>query len=149
MEQDSLDLRLQEIDSAREKLRRQLGGVAERVVSERPASGKWSILENVRHLLFAEQAHMSRLFGERPVWSPAGYTPEAMRAARKLPPGTSEGPTLGEVWEAWDSVHLETVQRFSDPVPAGAAVALTKHLGHLRQHVSQIEKLLRQAERRR
>lgn len=148
MEQDAIELRLQEIESAREELRLKLSRLPERVVSERPASGKWSILENVRHLLFAEQAHMSRLFRDRPAWSPAGYTPEAMRAARKLPPVTSDGPTLGEVWEAWDSVHVETVSRFSEPVPTGAAVALTKHLRHLRAHVSEIEKLLRQAERR-
>jgi hypothetical protein len=91
---------------------------------------------------------MSRLFRDRPDWSPAGYTPEAMRAARKLPPITWDGPTLGEVWDTWDSVHLETVRRFSNPIPTETAVALTKHLGHLRRHVWEIEKLLRQAERR-
>jgi hypothetical protein len=143
VEKDSIEERLHEIDSARAELRLQLDRVPEQAISERPAGGEWSILENMRHLLFAEQLHMSRLFGIRPTWSPEGYTPEAMRAARKLPPISSDDPTLNDVWDAWDSVHAETVSRFSDSVPDGAVVALTRHLSHLRRHLSEIEKLLR------
>ncbi len=65
--QDPIALVLAQIDTSRGQLRALLEGLPDQVITQRPPSGKWSVLENVRHLLFAEQAHIGRLFRERPV----------------------------------------------------------------------------------
>jgi hypothetical protein len=101
------------------------------------------VLENVRHLLFAEQLHTRRLFHEPPAWSPLGFTPETMRAARKLPPVSAGGPGLSEVWAGWDGVHAETVRRVAECPAPGTGDALDRNLRHLRAHISVIERLIR------
>src|SRR5690242_5053574 len=74
----------------------------------RPPSGKWSVVENVRHLLFAEQLHLGGLGPEKVVWSAYGFDPETMRHQRKLPP-VDEAPAyrLQEVFAAWEQMHTE------------------------------------------
>ena len=144
MTDDGVLLLLEQIDAARADLRLKLDRMPETALEQRPPSGAWSVLENVRHLLFAEQAHIGRLLRERPVWSPLGFTPETMRAARKLPPPSTLGPTLAEVWAAWDVIHRANVARISETRPADAANALTRHLSHLRAHIATIERLVRQ-----
>ncbi|TAK73131.1 MAG: DinB family protein [Dehalococcoidia bacterium] len=122
-----------------------LAQLPEAAISHRPPSGEWSVLENVRHLLFAEQAHMGRLFRERPTWSPLGFTPETMRAARKLPLAGTDDPSLAEVWAEWDRIHRQTIRRLKAMPATGTEDALTRHLRHLRAHIAVIERLGRQA----
>ena len=115
------------------------------VTAQRGRRGQWSIYENVRHLLFAEQLHMGRVFHEEPNWSPLGYTPESMRIQRKLPSPEADAPTLTEVWAAWDRVHRQTMRRLRAMPIKDSERALARHLGHLRRHIGEIEKLVRQA----
>lgn len=65
---DGVTLLLEQIDAARAELHLALDGMPEAAIARRPPSG-WSVIESVRHLLFAEQAHMGRLFREHPEWS--------------------------------------------------------------------------------
>lgn len=51
---------------------------------ERPPSGKWSVVENLCHLLFAEQLHLGRHLPDPPPWHPFGVPPTGMQ----LPPRT-------------------------------------------------------------
>ena len=144
MAQDSISLLLKQIDVARAAVRLTLDGMPEHAIAQRPPSGKWSVIENVRHLLFAEQAHMGRLFRERPAWSPLGFTPETMREARKLPETSADGPPVDAVWAAWDLIHRATVRRIKAMHSADTEHALTRHLKHLQAHQLIIERLARQ-----
>ncbi|TAJ17777.1 MAG: DinB family protein [Dehalococcoidia bacterium] len=144
MPEDSIALLLTQIDGARAELRALLRGLPEQAITQRPPSGKWSVLENVRHLLFAKQAHIAKLLRERPAWSPLGFTPESMRATRKLPEITADGPGIDGVWAAWDDVHQGTVRRVNAARPPETERALTRHLKHLQAHQLVIERLVRQ-----
>ncbi len=146
MSQVSVPL-LSEIDALRKQLRATLALTPEAAIAARPPSGKWSVLENVRHLLFAEQAHMARVLRERPAWSPLGYTPETMRLARKLPSVATDEPTLAEVWAEWDRVHRNIARRLRNMPNADIEAALTRNLRHLRSHTALIERLSREAMR--
>ena len=136
---------LQEFEAARSELRAKLRSIPAPVITQRGRRGQWSIYENVRHLLFAEQLHMGRLFGETPAWSPLGYTPESMRVLRKLPPPEDGGPTLEDVWAEWDRIHRVTMRRLKAMPLGDYERAVTRHLGHFRSHVEEIEKVARQA----
>lgn len=145
MDQNLVSPLLEQIDATRKQLRSALAQMPDSAIAQRPPSGKWSVLEHVRHLLFAEQAHMARVFHEHPAWSPLGFTPETMRAARKLPPVDADGPTLAQVWAEWNRIHRRTVSRLKALPAAHTEAALTRHLRHLRAHLAVIEKLARQA----
>jgi hypothetical protein len=138
---------LREIDAARKRLRSTLAGMPDAGVALRQSSDKWSALEILKHLLFAEQAHMGRLFREQPEWSPLGFTPETMRAARKLPPIRADEPTVSQLWTEWDRIHRQTTRRLKTMSVAETEVALSRHLKHLEAHIAAIEKLIRQGSR--
>ena len=53
---------LKRIEAAQASLRKMLRAVNPAALNRRPATGAWSAMENVRHLLFAEQYH----FGPHP-----------------------------------------------------------------------------------
>jgi hypothetical protein len=57
-----------EIDRERARLRKMLRSKDSLLLARRPPNGDWSIVENVRHLLFAEQLHLGALLPERVKW---------------------------------------------------------------------------------
>ena len=147
MSDDSVPVLLACIDAERLRIRQVLSGSDESTLAERPPNGKWSVVENVRHLLFAEQAHLGRFVPGGRSWSPFGFTPEAMRAARKLPPVVSgPAPSVGEVFEAWETVHASMARELVTMDTERVRTALLKNLPHLRSHVTVIERLVLQAE---
>jgi hypothetical protein len=134
---------LKELDAARSELRAMLKVLPEATITQRAPNGQWSIYENVRHLLFAEQLHMGQVLRETPAWSPLGYTPASMQALRKLPPPEEDGPTIKEVWAEWDRIHRAIARRLRAMPVQDTEYALTRHLGHLRRHIEGIEKAAR------
>lgn len=137
---------LEQIDAERDRLRSLLDRMPASTVAQRPPDGTWSVLENVRHLLFAEQLHVGRLVVKAAAWSPLGFTPVTMREMRKLPPVEGEDiPRLADVLSAWDDVHKEIVSHFSDVSSEDLQRALDRNLKHLRAHVRVIERLARNA----
>src|SRR5438105_1398541 len=97
---------LQEIEAGQAHLREILLGLDSSRLSRRPPSGGWSVVENVRHLLFAEQLHLSRFVPGGPAWSLFGFTPETMRRQRRLPPlDGAEAFDVEDVLAAWAVVH--------------------------------------------
>ena len=132
------------IDEQRCAVRESLAGSEDAVLARRPASGRWSALENVRHLLFAEQKHLGGLVPRGWEWSPLGYTPRTMREARDVSRAAgSVQPSLTDILAAWDELHQAIaavlVKRDSPEVRA----ALARNLMHLRAHVSVITRLVR------
>ena len=129
---------LDQIDEARERLYASVRARAPETLAQRPTPEAWSVVENVRHLLFAEQKHLGRLYVEGFAYSPIGLRMDG----RQRSSGAGSQPTddVEEVLAAWDVVHeevREAVERADD-----AERALDRNLRHLRSHVRTIEKLL-------
>lgn len=60
---------MEQIEAEQERLRDLLAGKDEALTAARPPDGKWSVLENVRHLIFAEQSHLGRFVQGGREWS--------------------------------------------------------------------------------
>jgi hypothetical protein len=101
------------------------------------------VLENVRHLLFAEQLHLGRFIPGGLPWSPLGFTPETMRQRRKLILTDDEPQCdVDDVLAAWATVHAAT-RDFVQPETEQVRKQLDRNLRHLRAHIRVIEGLLK------
>ena len=129
---------IDQIDEARDALIAKLRGTPARELAQRPAPGEWSVVENVRHLLFAEQLHLGEFLPGRVTWSRTGLRTDG----RKRPPEVGEEPTddLEEVLAIWDEVHsaIRDAVRDADE----AEPRFRGNLGHLQQHANQIAEVL-------
>jgi hypothetical protein len=67
------------IDAERARLRKLLRAADAATLGERPPNGKWSVVENVRHLLFAEELHLGRRLLADQEWSAMGLPPMGMQ----------------------------------------------------------------------
>ncbi|MBI5949698.1 MAG: DinB family protein [Chloroflexi bacterium] len=127
------------IEAEQQRLRDLLSARDPSTLAERPPSGKWSVVENVRHLIFAEQSHLGRLVPGGRTWSPLGLPPHNM----SLPAiDTAASPGITEVLEAWQAVHAAT-RTIPEPGLEPVRKNLDKNLRHLRAHTRVIERLLR------
>lgn len=109
------------VDRARRRLYALLRSKDALVLSKRPASGEWSIVENVRHLIFAEQVHLGKFLPDGFAWSPVSLTQRTgktftvkggvvvfRRHERQLVAeyvGPEPKEDLAEVFQAWDLIH--------------------------------------------
>jgi hypothetical protein len=135
---------LEDLDAEWARLREQLAGRDETELATRPPNGKWSVLENVRHLLFAEQAHLGGFVPGGHNWHPLGYTPQAMLEAKRLrPAGSVPLPSVAEVLQAWAVVHATTRAALADQDTEEVRYRLARHIKHQRTHIDTIERLLR------
>ena len=128
-----------DIDQARAGLFRLLRSKDAGALAQRPPSNEWSVLENVRHLLFAEQLHLGTFLPDGFDWSRLGLTQR--RASKYEEVGKDPSEDLEEVLQAWDAVH----QPIREAVKGGDAQVqnvLTRHLRHLVYHINIIESLL-------
>ncbi len=143
-EQDALAL-LAEIEAEQLRLRELLAGRDEALLAERPPNGTWSVLETVRHLLFAEQSHLGRFRAGGREWSPLGLPPTGMQGSRRLRGvGEAVPESVTEALDAWAAAH-ETIRTGIEADPALSAKAMNGNLRHLRAHIKVIERLLRNA----
>ena len=142
MSDESAAALLAQMDAEQRHLRDLLAGVDDATLAERPPNGKWSVLENVRHLLFAEQLHLGRLApGDQP-FSPLGLTPHNMSGPKFRAVGTTPPSSAREVLDAWDATRTAT-RALADKDTDEVRKALTRNLRHLRAHTKVIERLLR------
>jgi hypothetical protein len=95
------------------ELRALLGRYDPAMLARRPASGVWSAVENVRHLLFAEQYHLGRLVPGGLGLSPMGMLPQWLQRRRKVPAIVGTNPTtdLASVFDEWERVHAAACAR--------------------------------------
>ncbi|HEY7270355.1 MAG TPA: DinB family protein [Dehalococcoidia bacterium] len=134
----ALDRTEQAIAQLRDTLRR----VEPSRMHQRPPSGAWSPMENVRHLIFAEQHHFSPyLKGFR--WSSAGVPPPSRTPGqtRLNPAGKDPQSTVDEVFDVWAKVHGVVRARCLE-APDGLVRDLAGDLRHLEIHAAEIERLL-------
>ena len=135
---------LASLEAEQHRLRDLLSGRDEAVLALRPPTGKWSVLENVRHLLFAEQAHLGQFVPGGYNWHPLGYTPETMLEAKKLSPADDAPvPNVAEVLQAWQTVHANTRAALADQDTDEVRYRLGRHIKHQRSHVDAIARLIR------
>ena len=160
MSEQNVATLVSEVDRARRRLYALLRSKDARVLSKRPASGGWSIVENVRHLIFSEQVHLGEFLPDGFAWSPMGLTQRTgktftvkggvvvvRRHERQLVAeyvGTEPREDLEEVFRAWDLIH-QPIRKAVKVKGGDAQQALERHLKHLLRHVEVIEKQLARA----
>jgi hypothetical protein len=138
---------LANLETERERLRAALAGREAAALAVRPQNGAWSVVENLRHLLFAEQAHLGGFAAVRPSFSPLGLPPPGMVGSKRVGlAGSQASDSAFEVLAAWDRAHAELRQTLNTS-DERFEPALAKHLKHLRLHVGIIERQLRAADR--
>ena len=133
---------LKRTEDAIAALRRMLQPVELSRLHERPSSGEWSPMENVRHLIFAEQHHCAPyLKGFR--WSSVGVpAPSRVPGETRLSPaGKGPNGTVDDVFDAWEKVHAVIRARCME-APDGLVRELEGDLRHLTVHTRAIERLL-------
>jgi len=134
-----------DIDRERARLRRLVRAHDPKVLNRRPPNGDWSILENVRHLLFAEQLHLGGFLPDGFEWSRLGLT--SMTARRFADVGKRPTKHINEVFAAWDAVHRPIRAAIRSAAGPELERALWRNHRHLGIHIRVIEKSLRHAER--
>ena len=131
-----------QIDEARTRLCELLRSKGVALVAERPPSGEWSPVENVRHLLFAEQLHLGRFLPDGFKWSGLGLTPHFLANEDAFSDvNTQPDDDLEAVLGAWDAVHVP-IRELVDDEREGLQEGLEGNLKHLRFHIGIIESLL-------
>jgi hypothetical protein len=136
---------LAEIDETQAELRRVLRSVPPRRLAQRPASGGWSAVENVRHLLFHEQGLQRLLSPEDFTWSPYGLPPPGLAGSpRVVSAGTRPTTDIDVALRAWARIHgsVRAGCRKADSSPE-LDKAMQKTLRHLNTHLRIIRRLLR------
>lgn len=122
-------------------LRALLAGKDSAVLSH-SSNGKWSVIENLRHLLFHEQG-LGRFTAGGGSFSPLGYPPPGLWKHAQFSAFQFDAtPTADEVLAEWDSAHVairDSVTR--DDSEVRRALGMT--VRHLRDHIRQIESALR------
>ena len=129
-----------EIDRQRARLRKMLRSQDPKVLARRPANGDWSIVENLRHLLFAEQLHLGGFLSGNVEWSRMGLTERTRSEFASV--GTKPTQDVEKVFAEWDAIHLPIRKTVKS---AGGEIerALWRNHRHLRIHSEAIERMLR------
>jgi hypothetical protein len=134
---------MEQIDAEQQRLRELLAGKDEAVLTTRPPNGNWSVLENVRHLIFAEQAHLGRFVPGGREWNRLALphtNGQGQRWFRDL--GDQPTPSLAEVLEAWAAVH-ERIRAVTEQDGENVRHGFAVNLRHLRTHIRVIERVFR------
>jgi uncharacterized damage-inducible protein DinB len=88
-------------------------------LTARPAVDKWSALEQVRHLLFAEDLYLNRwiLRNDEP-WNPLGLLPDFLaRHPGYAAVGSQASDDLEAILAAWQAIHARTQAFLADLTP--------------------------------
>lgn len=153
MSEQNVATLVSEVDRARRRLYALLRSADADALSKRPPSGKWSIIENVRHLIFAEQAHLGPFLPDGLAWRltqrerafavDGGVVVLRVRERQLIPEYSGAQPKgeLEGVLRAWDVLHRPIRQAVKSR-DEDAQYALERHLKHLVRHVEVIEKQL-------
>jgi hypothetical protein len=133
---------LRRLDDAQQQLRRLLRGVDPARLTARPPSGNWSVLENVRHLLFVEQAHLGRFLSPPMPLSRYGKPPEGLSHQPRFQAMSVSVTDIDVVLRTWRRAHTQVSQSFMKPSKE-MEKALERNLRHLNAHTKVITRLLR------
>ena len=106
-----------------------------------PSSGEWSVIQNLRHLLYAEERHLLRRLTPGFTWTAIGLPTRGI--VKRSGAGSASTDDVDEVLAAWDATHERVLSALRD-APAGLLPdrLAEGNLRHLRAHVRTIGKLL-------
>jgi hypothetical protein len=125
------------MDAEHDRLRALLAGGDSAVLSH-SANGTWSVIENLRHLLFTEQG-LGRFSPGGVSFSPLGYPSPGLWKHEQFSAFQFDAtPTADAVLAEWDSAHAALRDSLTRD-DAEVRLALGKNIRHLRNHIRQIE----------
>src|SRR5688572_22801976 len=99
------------------------------VLATRPPSGDWSAIENIRHVLYAEQHHLGRFNPDGLGLSPLGL-PQGRHAAIT---GADPRTDLNAIFDEWERIHAAACDRLNLALP-GLAIQLPRLMRHQQAH---------------
>jgi uncharacterized damage-inducible protein DinB len=109
---ESVRVVMERLEQVRSEFRERLRATPAKLLVARPGEEKWSAIEHVRHLLFAEELYLNRwiLRNDRP-WSKHGLL-SAFLANNPQYADVGSEPTndLETVLAAWDDIHASTLE---------------------------------------
>jgi uncharacterized damage-inducible protein DinB len=147
------------LEGIRAAFRRRLRATDAGLLAARPGADEWSALENVRHMLFAEDLYLNRfiLQNDKPL-NRLGLLPHFLQSAQGFEDvGREPSDDLEAVLAAWDAVHadmraflgdltperLQSTARNLDGKPRGTVSDVLQGLArHDLEHVRQAEAAL-------
>lgn len=135
----SIDEMLKRIDRARARLAKFLRAQDPQALAARPPSGEWSAIENVRHLLFAEQLHFSTVLPGKVQWSRVGLSGRTGKAYVDV--GKDATDDLEVVLKEWNRVH-RSIRSGLKGADDEARRPLNGNLMHLNFHFDIIRSVL-------
>jgi len=106
---DPSDVRivLRRLDEVRQTFRQALLATDPGLLTARPAPGEWSVVEIVRHLLYAEDLFLNRrILGNAEPWNRLGLLPDFLTNDPAYA-GVGSEPTedIARLLEAWEAIH--------------------------------------------
>jgi uncharacterized damage-inducible protein DinB len=146
------------LEEQRERLREKLAESDLAILKNRPAADEWSVLENVRHLLLAEDLYINRwiLRNDTP-WCPYGLPPDFLIDRYDFTGNAPiESNEIEVLFSSWDSIHAVT-KAFLDKATAddlrtdtsdvdygqGTVGGILKAMcGHETFHVKRIDRMM-------
>jgi hypothetical protein len=138
---------LAQMDAEWARLREIVRGGDDASLARRPPSGKWSVQENVRHLVFAELAHHSHILPGGDEWRTMLLSPRDLAVQPRQKMVGSETTTVAEALEVWEPLHRSVQAALMAHDTADARYGLGRHIKHQQQHVDEVARLLRHARR--
>ena len=127
------------IDEARSGLIALLRSQDPKALAKHPSSGEWSVIENVRHLLFAEQLHLGKFLPDGFEWSRVGLSGRTGRAYSEV--GKEATDDLEEVLQAWNAVH-RPIRKAVKGEDEEVQDVLNRNLKHLVHHIEIVRTLV-------
>jgi hypothetical protein len=139
LQRDDIPTLIKKIDAERSRLAKLLRSQDPTALTTRLASGEWSAIENVRHLLFAEQLHLGKFLPGKTKWNRAGLSGRTGKAYADV--GTEPSDDLEVVLNAWNDLHrpIRNAVRGGDEE---VRQQLIGNLLHMHLHVGVIKGLL-------
>jgi hypothetical protein len=101
---------MKRLDEVRGRFCELLRSTEPELLTTRPSPGHWTVIEIVRHLVFAEDLYLNRwILGTDEPWSTVGLLPAFLaRDSEYAEVGSEPTDDLESVLEAWAAIHVRT-----------------------------------------
>jgi hypothetical protein len=102
---------MQRLDEVRKSFCQMLLAADPLLLSTRPSPQEWSVVEIVRHLLYAEDLYLNRrILGNQVPWNPMGLLPDFVKGDPAYAGvGSQPKEDIRELLEAWEGIHAQTM----------------------------------------
>jgi hypothetical protein len=98
---------MQRLDEVRNDFRKTLLSISPALLTIRPSPGEWSVVEVVRHLLYAEDLFLNRrILGNAEPWNPMGLLPDILtKDPAYVGVGSQPTEDIVKILEDWETIH--------------------------------------------